>query len=273
MSSPDFLTVDAFGRPPGGRIRWRRNLKRLIDERHRRAAWRDGQLANNGTHALVPGARARRVVRWSPPGSRRRRPRPPSPARCVTPSTGPAGSASTARSSGCGSTPSPSRDHWHGERRAHSLRSCSGHATLRSTTLMATLPFAAARRSSYAARRHRWEHQVGGRPRDPEGSRSPRHGREPPVTVGSGAGWSAHVIHRQDSVRTKGQTTASWWAGETRSRHATVSRHTPSCGRNRAGPAPREQRTCSLMIWPGRSSNPRGGPALTNRPGASPRAK
>jgi hypothetical protein len=56
MSSPDFLTVDAFGRPPGGRLRWRRNLKRLIDG--------DGvaglrgatvNFANNGTHALVPG--------------------------------------------------------------------------------------------------------------------------------------------------------------------------------------------------------------------------
>ena len=31
MSTPDFLTVDAFTRPPGGRLRWRRNLKRLID--------------------------------------------------------------------------------------------------------------------------------------------------------------------------------------------------------------------------------------------------
>jgi len=31
MSRPDFLTVDAFLRLPGGRIRWRRDLRRTID--------------------------------------------------------------------------------------------------------------------------------------------------------------------------------------------------------------------------------------------------
>jgi len=56
MSTPDFLTVDAFGRPPGGRLRWRRNLKRLIDDAGV-AGLRGATVnfANNGTHALLPG--------------------------------------------------------------------------------------------------------------------------------------------------------------------------------------------------------------------------
>ena len=30
MDRPDFVTIDAFGRPPGGRLRWRRELARAI---------------------------------------------------------------------------------------------------------------------------------------------------------------------------------------------------------------------------------------------------
>ncbi|MEU0266014.1 hypothetical protein [Nocardioides sp. NPDC006303] len=54
MSRPDFLTVDAFHRPPGGRIRWRHDLRHTID------AGVDGlrgvtvNYANNGTHSLAP---------------------------------------------------------------------------------------------------------------------------------------------------------------------------------------------------------------------------
>ena len=32
MSNPDFVTVDVFDRPTGGRIRWRRNLRRVMGE-------------------------------------------------------------------------------------------------------------------------------------------------------------------------------------------------------------------------------------------------
>ena len=56
MSTPDFLTVDAFTRPPGGRLRWRRNLKRLIDgDTVMGLRGATVNFANNGTHALVPG--------------------------------------------------------------------------------------------------------------------------------------------------------------------------------------------------------------------------
>lgn len=71
MSNPDFLTVDAFGRPPGGRLRWRRNLKRLIDG-NVVAGLRGATVnfTNNGTHALlpavVPGGSAL-VAAWESP--------------------------------------------------------------------------------------------------------------------------------------------------------------------------------------------------------------
>jgi len=55
MSQPDFLTVDAFTRPPGGRIRWRRNLRRVIDGGIEGLRGASVNHANNGTHALVPG--------------------------------------------------------------------------------------------------------------------------------------------------------------------------------------------------------------------------
>lgn len=54
MSGPDFLTVDAFLRPPGGRIRWRRNLRRAIDEGIDGLRGSTVNHANDGTRSLVP---------------------------------------------------------------------------------------------------------------------------------------------------------------------------------------------------------------------------
>jgi len=55
VDNPDFLTVDAFARPPGGRIRWRRDIRRTLagDVPGLRAA--TVNYANNGTHSLTPG--------------------------------------------------------------------------------------------------------------------------------------------------------------------------------------------------------------------------
>lgn len=54
MGGPDFLTIDAFGRPPGGRIRWRRDLNHAIDTGIHGLRGVTVNYANNGTHALVP---------------------------------------------------------------------------------------------------------------------------------------------------------------------------------------------------------------------------
>ena len=54
MSGPDFLTVDAFIRPPGGRIRWRRDLRRAIDEGIAGLRGSTVNHANDGTHSLAP---------------------------------------------------------------------------------------------------------------------------------------------------------------------------------------------------------------------------
>jgi len=54
MSQPDFLTVDAFIRPPGGRIRWRRDLKRVLNNRIEGLRGSTVNYANNGTHSLAP---------------------------------------------------------------------------------------------------------------------------------------------------------------------------------------------------------------------------
>jgi hypothetical protein len=55
MGTAEFLTVDAFARPPGGRIRRRRDMRRRLaaDVPGLRAA--TVNYANNGTHSLVPG--------------------------------------------------------------------------------------------------------------------------------------------------------------------------------------------------------------------------
>ena len=114
MSSPDFLTVDAFARPPGGRLRWRRNLKRLIDG--------DGiaglrgatvNFANNGTHALCPGS-CRAGARWSPLGNRPRRPKPRSPARSVSAIDGPGRFSLDSEIVRVRIDSESESDHWHG---------------------------------------------------------------------------------------------------------------------------------------------------------------
>ncbi|WP_200952713.1 MULTISPECIES: hypothetical protein [unclassified Nocardioides] len=51
---PDFVTIDAFGRPPGGRLRWRRGLARAIENGISGLRGASVNYANNGTHALVP---------------------------------------------------------------------------------------------------------------------------------------------------------------------------------------------------------------------------
>jgi len=99
-------------------------------------------------------------------------------------------------------------------RRTHSLRLCSGEATMRSTILMATAPFAAARRSS--SRRHRWEHHLGGRPRVRLKSRSPHRGQEPAVTgrvEAAGVSMSSKAAFRPDDRTAIG----GWCPGEVRS--------------------------------------------------------
>jgi hypothetical protein len=67
MSSPDFLTIDAFDRPPGGRIRWSRDVARAIDNGIEGLRGATVNYANNGTHAvlpsLLPGGRAL-VAAW-----------------------------------------------------------------------------------------------------------------------------------------------------------------------------------------------------------------
>lgn len=54
MGRPDFLTVDAFHRPPAGRIRWRRRLGRILDGGVEGLRGATVNYANNGTHALAP---------------------------------------------------------------------------------------------------------------------------------------------------------------------------------------------------------------------------
>lgn len=54
MDGPDFLTIDAFGRPPGGRIRWRHDLSSVLRSGIKGLRGSTVNHANNGTHALVP---------------------------------------------------------------------------------------------------------------------------------------------------------------------------------------------------------------------------
>ncbi|MFW6867063.1 hypothetical protein ACOACQ_06725 [Nocardioides sp. CPCC 206347] len=55
MSRPDFVTVDAFPRPVGGRIRWRRDLRRILDAGVDGLRGSTVNYSNNGTHRVVPG--------------------------------------------------------------------------------------------------------------------------------------------------------------------------------------------------------------------------
>jgi hypothetical protein len=67
MGGPDFLTIDAFGRPPGGRIRWSRDVARAVENGIEGLRGATVNYANNGTHAvlpnLLPGGRAL-VAAW-----------------------------------------------------------------------------------------------------------------------------------------------------------------------------------------------------------------
>ena len=67
-------------------------------------------------------------------------------------------------------------------RETHSDRSCSFTGMTGRTSSIATAPPAAARRSSYAARRHLWEHHLGGRPVPRCGRASPHLGHSPAGT-------------------------------------------------------------------------------------------
>ena len=99
MSGPDFLTVDAFLRPPGGRIRWRRDLRHVIDSGIDGLRGATVNYANNGTHSLAPGllpGGCALVAAWESAEAAEAAFAGP----CAMPSTAPAGSASTARSCG-----------------------------------------------------------------------------------------------------------------------------------------------------------------------------
>lgn len=54
MSGPDFVTVDVFGRPPGGRIRWRRGLQQALGGNIAGLRGASVNFANDGTRSLVP---------------------------------------------------------------------------------------------------------------------------------------------------------------------------------------------------------------------------
>jgi hypothetical protein len=55
MSTPDFVTIDAFSRPTGGRIRWRRNLRQVVGAGIDGLRGASVNYSNNATHAVPPG--------------------------------------------------------------------------------------------------------------------------------------------------------------------------------------------------------------------------
>lgn len=54
MGTPDFLTIDAFSRPPGGRLRWRYETRRRVADGIPGLRAATVNHANNGTHSLLP---------------------------------------------------------------------------------------------------------------------------------------------------------------------------------------------------------------------------
>jgi hypothetical protein len=70
MTTPDFVTIDAFDRPAGGRVRWRRSARRLVDAGIDGLRGASVNYSNSGTHAvppaLVPGGCAL-VAAWESP--------------------------------------------------------------------------------------------------------------------------------------------------------------------------------------------------------------
>jgi hypothetical protein len=54
MARPDFVTIDAFARPAGGRVRWRRSLRRLVDAGIDGLRGATVNYSNNATYAVPP---------------------------------------------------------------------------------------------------------------------------------------------------------------------------------------------------------------------------
>lgn len=52
----DFVTIDAFARPPGGNLRWRRRVRSALATRPAGLRSVTVNHANNGTHSLLPSA-------------------------------------------------------------------------------------------------------------------------------------------------------------------------------------------------------------------------
>lgn len=67
---PDFVTIDAFAGPVGGRLRWRRQLRRILEGGIEGLRGASVNYANNATHAvppaLLPGGCAL-VAGWESP--------------------------------------------------------------------------------------------------------------------------------------------------------------------------------------------------------------
>lgn len=55
MHTPDFITVDAFETPPTGRLRWRRNLRTVVEAGIPGLRGASVNYTNNATHSLAPG--------------------------------------------------------------------------------------------------------------------------------------------------------------------------------------------------------------------------
>ncbi len=55
MTGPDFVTVDAFAKPLGGRVRWRRNLRHVVNGGIEGLRGATVNYSNNGTHTVLPG--------------------------------------------------------------------------------------------------------------------------------------------------------------------------------------------------------------------------
>lgn len=55
MSTGDFLTLDAFARPPGGRLRWRRALRRIVGHGLPGLRGATVNYTNDATHKIPPG--------------------------------------------------------------------------------------------------------------------------------------------------------------------------------------------------------------------------
>lgn len=51
---PDFVTIDAFARPPGGNLRWRRRVRSALGSKPAGLRSATVNHANNLTHSLVP---------------------------------------------------------------------------------------------------------------------------------------------------------------------------------------------------------------------------